>query len=63
MTNEFISGQPIGFGPRVPMIICSPWTRGGYIDSNTYSHTSMLQFLETWTGVAPVATPAASRDA
>ena len=33
------------------MIICSPWTRGGYVDSNTYSHTSMLQFLETWTGV------------
>jgi phospholipase C len=52
VTNEFISGQPIGLGPRVPMIICSPWTRGGYVDSNTYSHTSMLQFLETWTGVA-----------
>jgi phospholipase C len=33
------------------MIICSPWTRGGYIDSNTYDHTSMLRFLETWTGV------------
>ncbi|HEX6454821.1 MAG TPA: phospholipase C, phosphocholine-specific [Trebonia sp.] len=51
VTNEFISSLPIGFGPRVPMIICSPWTRGGFIDSNTYNHTSMLQFLETWTGV------------
>src|SRR6185437_10820044 len=49
--NEFIDGQPIGFGSRVPMIIASPWTRGGYVDSNTYNHTSMLQFLETWTGV------------
>ena len=49
--NEFIDGLPIGFGSRVPMIIASPWTRGGYVDSNTYNHTSMLQFLETWTGV------------
>jgi phospholipase C len=50
-TDEFIGGLPIGFGTRVPMIICSPWTRGGYVDSNTYNHTSVLQFLETWTGV------------
>jgi phospholipase C len=50
--GEFIGSLPIGFGPRVPMLICSPWTRGGHIDSNTYNHTSMLQFLETWTGVA-----------
>jgi phospholipase C len=51
VTNEFIAGLPIGPGPRVPMIICSPWTRGGYVDSNSYDHTSMLRFLETWTGV------------
>jgi phospholipase C len=51
VTDEFIGGLPIGFGNRVPMIIASPWTRGGYVDSNTYNHTSMLQFLETWTGV------------
>ena len=51
VTDEFIDGLPIGFGNRVPMIIASPWTRGGYVDSNTYNHTSMLQFLETWTGV------------
>jgi phospholipase C len=51
VTNELIDGLPIGLGNRVPMIIASPWTRGGYVDSNTYNHTSMLQFLETWTGV------------
>ncbi len=51
VTNEYISGLPIGFGPRVPMIVCSPWTRGGYVDSNSYDHTSVLRFLETWTGV------------
>src|SRR6202522_392727 len=50
VTDEYISGEPIGPGPRVPMLICSPWTTGGYIDSNVYDHTSMLQFLATWTG-------------
>ncbi|HKD87787.1 MAG TPA: phospholipase C, phosphocholine-specific [Streptosporangiaceae bacterium] len=49
--DEFIKGLPIGFGNRVPMLICSPWTRGGFVDSNLYDHTSMLRFLETWTGV------------
>jgi phospholipase C len=42
VTDEFIDGLPIGFGNRVPMIIASPWTRGGFVDSNTYNHTSML---------------------
>jgi Phosphoesterase family len=57
VTNEFISSLPIGMGPRVPMLICSPWTQGGYVDSNTYDHTSMNRFLQTWTEgkqVAPV---------
>jgi phospholipase C len=51
VTNEFIGSLPIGPGPRVPMIVCSPWTRGGFVDSNSYDHTSVLRFLETWTGV------------
>ncbi len=54
VTDEYISGWPIGPGTRVPMLICSPWTRGGYVDSNVYCHTSMLQFLAAWTGVQPV---------
>jgi phospholipase C len=53
VTREYIDGLPIGPGTRVPMIICSPWTRGGYVDSNVYDHTSMLQFLAAWTGVKP----------
>ena len=53
VTDEYIDGQPIGPGTRVPMLICSPWTRGGYVDSNVYNHTSMLQFLAAWTGVKP----------
>jgi len=53
VTDEHIGGLPIGPGTRVPMLICSPWTRGGFVDSNVYDHTSMLQFLAAWTGVKP----------
>ncbi|HEX3934133.1 MAG TPA: phospholipase domain-containing protein, partial [Puia sp.] len=37
---------PIGLGYRVPMVIASPWTRGGYVCSEVFDHTSSLQFLE-----------------
>lgn len=53
VTGEHIGGLPAGPGTRVPMLICSPWTRGGYVDSNVCDHTSMLQFLAAWTGVKP----------
>jgi len=43
--------QPIGLGPRVPMLIVSPWTTGGYVCSQTFDHTSVLQFLETRFGI------------
>ena len=41
-----ISG-PIGLGFRVPMLIVSPFSRGGLISSDTFDHTSVLRFLET----------------
>ncbi|MGB7189883.1 MAG: phospholipase domain-containing protein, partial [Acidobacteriaceae bacterium] len=37
---------PIGLGYRVPMILCSPWSRGGWVNSQLFEHTSTLQFLE-----------------
>ena len=49
--NEFVGGQAIGLGIRVPAIIVSPWTRGGHVCSQVFDHTSILRFLETWTGV------------
>jgi len=49
--GEYIGGLPIGAGFRVPCIIVSPWTQGGWIASQTFDHTSVLQFLETLTGV------------
>lgn len=39
-------GGPIGLGFRVPMIIASPWSRGGKVCSQVFDHTSPLQFLE-----------------
>lgn len=38
--------SPIGLGYRVPTLIISPWSRGGYVNSQVYDHTSCLQFLE-----------------
>ncbi|MDW5265962.1 MULTISPECIES: phosphocholine-specific phospholipase C [Acidobacteriaceae] len=43
--------QPVGLGPRVPMLIVSPWTKGGWVCSQTFDHTSVLQFLEARFGV------------
>ncbi|WP_370945445.1 phosphocholine-specific phospholipase C [Amycolatopsis sp. cg5] len=42
---------PIGLGPRVPMTVISPWSRGGWVNSQVFDHTSVLRFLEAWTGV------------
>jgi phospholipase C len=42
---------PIGLGPRVPTLLISPFTRGGYVCSETFDHTSILRFLETRFGV------------
>ncbi|MBN9299495.1 MAG: phospholipase C, phosphocholine-specific [Filimonas sp.] len=39
---------PIGLGFRVPMVIASPWSRGGKVCSEVFDHTSSLQFLETF---------------
>ncbi len=38
--------SPIGLGYRVPMVIASPWTRGGWVNSEVCDLTSTLQFLE-----------------
>ena len=43
--------QPIGLGPRVPMLVVSPWSRGGYVCSEVFDHTSVLRFLEARFGV------------
>jgi phospholipase C len=38
---------PIGLGFRVPMLIVSPFARGGLVSKDTFDHTSLLRFIET----------------
>jgi phospholipase C len=38
--------SPIGLGYRVPLVIASPWSRGGAVCSEVFDHTSILQFME-----------------
>jgi phospholipase C len=51
-TNEIITGNsnfmdgPIGLGVRVPMIVISPWSKGGYVSSEVFDHTSLIKFIE-----------------
>ena len=44
--NPPISG-PIGLGFRVPTMVISPFSRGGFVSSDLFDHTSILRFLET----------------
>jgi phospholipase C len=38
---------PVGLGPRVPLLIISPFSRGGFVSSDVFDHTSLLRFIET----------------
>jgi phospholipase C len=38
-------------GFRVPMLVISPFSRGGYVASDVFDHTSQLRFLEERFGV------------
>lgn len=40
-----------GPGPRVPLFVISPWSRGGIVNSQVFDHTSVLMFLEKRFGV------------
>jgi phospholipase C len=44
--KQYARISPIGLGYRVPMVIASPWSRGGWVNSQVFDHTSSLQFLE-----------------
>ncbi|NMO52454.1 phospholipase C, phosphocholine-specific [Actinoplanes sp. TBRC 11911] len=58
-TDEFVPGTmteygvnaplPVGLGFRVPLIVASPWSRGGWVTSQVSDHTSVIQFIEKWT--------------
>ncbi|MFF5894526.1 phosphocholine-specific phospholipase C [Streptomyces argenteolus] len=51
VTEEQWQGRPTGLGVRVPLLVVSPWTVGGYVCSEVFDHTSVIRLLERWTGV------------
>lgn len=46
--SDTISGsvRPWGLGARVPLYVVSPWSRGGWVNSQVADHTSVGMFLE-----------------
>ncbi|MGX7678657.1 phosphocholine-specific phospholipase C [Jatrophihabitans sp. DSM 45814] len=42
---------PYGLGVRVPMLVVSPWSTGGWVCSETFDHTSLIRFIEARHGV------------
>jgi phospholipase C len=51
-TNEIYPGSsenpagPYGLGVRVPMVVISPWSKGGWVNSEVFDHTSLIRFVE-----------------
>lgn len=46
--GEVYNSESIGLGPRVPVLVISPWTKGGRVCSELYDHTSLIRFMEEW---------------
>jgi phospholipase C len=61
--NEFFAGQPgtpkgsagvpgpYGLGIRVPLLVVSPWSSGGWVCSETFDHSSLIRFIEARLGI------------
>ena len=53
--NELVTtatpNAPIGLGTRVPFLAISPWSKGGYVNSQVFDHTSTIRFIEQRFGV------------
>lgn len=45
-----------GFGPRVPLLIISPYAKAGYISHTLYEFSSVLKFIETRYGLHQLTT-------
>jgi phospholipase C len=48
--EKYVTG-PYGLGVRVPMLVISPWSRGGWVNSQVFDHTSLIRFVERRFGV------------
>lgn len=50
-TRDGYPAGPYGLGVRVPMLVVSPWSTGGWVCSQTLDHTSVIRFMERRFGV------------
>lgn len=50
-TEQNLKHRAYGLGPRVPMYVISPWSKGGWINSQVFDHTSVIRFIEARFGV------------
>jgi acid phosphatase len=53
-TGPIQSVDFFGDGPRIPMIVVSPYARANYIDHTYHDHASVLKFIERNWRVAPL---------
>jgi phospholipase C len=49
--GEYVRGEPIGPGFRVPAVVVSPWSAGGRVCSDVLDHTSLIRVIEKRFGV------------
>lgn len=48
VADKNATAGPVGLGYRVPLIVASPWSKGGWVNSEVFDITSTLQFMETF---------------
>jgi len=46
VTDQIPYNKPYGLGPRVPLYVLSPWSKGGWVNSQVFDHTSVIRFIE-----------------
>ena len=51
VAGESFHGEPVGLGLRVPLTVVSPWSKGGWVNSEVFDHTSIIRFIEQRFGV------------
>jgi phospholipase C len=58
-TSGLSTPGPYGLGARVPMFVISPWSKGGWVASEVFDHTSLIQFVQARFGTeaAPLTNP------
>ena len=57
-TSANFPAGPYGLGARLPALIISPWSKGGWVNSEVFDHTSTIKFIEKRFGVSePNITP------